>query len=106
MKKLTYALIAAMALSFTTSASAQWRCGGGWGGGRGGPCCGYNYGWGIGAAAITGLVIGSALAPRPVYYPPPPVYYSPPPVVYTPMYVNPQPRVIVVQPSSNYYGGY
>jgi len=62
----------------------------------GGHANGYFWG-GLAVGAITGLAVGAAFVPRPVYvappvYPPQPVYVEPAPtVVYQPVYVTPTP---------------
>jgi hypothetical protein len=48
---------------------------------------------GLAFGAITGLIVGAAVAPRPVYVAPPVVYEAPPPVVYQPA------PVVVYQPA-------
>jgi hypothetical protein len=75
--------------------------GGGWHGGpyhRGSYNPGYFWG-GLAVGALTGVVVGSVLAPR-VYAAPPVVYQPAPPVVYQPA------PVVVYQPApvcSNYW---
>ena|SRR5262249_27257738 len=79
------------------------EAGGGWHGHSGaGPFWG-----GVAFGAITGLVVGAAFVPRPVYVAPPVVYPAPPPVVY-------QPAPVVYQPApvcssywvNTYWNGY
>jgi hypothetical protein len=98
----------ALALGLPQAAEAaggrHWNRGGGYGRGHGyghghGHGRGYygpGYFWGgLAVGAVTGLVVGSILAP-PVYAAPPVVYAPPPPVVYQPApvcssyWVNPQ----------------
>jgi hypothetical protein len=62
---------------------------------KGGSGAGYLLG-GLALGALTGVVIGSLVAPRPVYAEPPVVYQpAPPPVVVqpAPVYVAPPPPV-------------
>ena len=99
MKRLVAGVLAlsfmAIVLAVPTPAFAWSRHGGGhYGGGHYG---GYFAG-GLAVGAITGLVVGSILAPRPVYAAPPvvyqaaPVYAAPAPVYYpTPAYAGPAP---------------
>lgn len=77
----------------------HWRHGGGYGhhhgyhGGYRGP--GPFWG-GLAVGAVTGVIVGSILAPR--------VYAAPPPVVYQPAPVVIQPPAVVYQPvCSNYW---
>ena len=74
----------------------HWRHGGGGYGHHHGHHGGGYYApfWGgLAVGAVTGVVVGSVLAPR-VYAAPPPVVYQPAPVVYQPVcsnyWVNPQ----------------
>ena len=94
-----------------------------------GGCGGCGCGWGIAAAALggitAGVVVGSALAPRPVYYAAPaPAYYPAPGYGYSyyapvaqPAYVYAAPAPVVVYRAPVYvappvvrvrvgYGGY
>ena len=93
MKKLIVALVALA----TAGASVQTARAGGCGGG-----------WGVAAAALggitAGVVVGSALAPRPVYYAAPaPVYYPAPGYGYTYYAPAPQPAVVYAAPAPVVY---
>ncbi len=93
MKKL---IVASLALAFA-GASVQTARAGGCGGG-----------WGIAAAAVggvaAGVVVGSALAPRPVYYTAPaPVYYPAAGYGYATYVPAPQPAVVYAAPAPVVY---
>jgi hypothetical protein len=99
MKKLIVAFVA-LAIA---GASVQKAAAGGWGG-----CGGCNNGWQIAAAAIGGLAagvaVGSAVAPRPVYYAAPaPAYYPAPGYGYTYYAPAPQPAVVYAAPAPVVY---
>ena len=97
-----------MILAFTTLAIAGVNVPTASAGGCGGGSCG-SSGWctaGQVLAGVTaGLVIGSALAPRPAYYAAPaPVYYPTPGYGYTYSYVAPpQPAVVYAAPTRVVY---
>jgi hypothetical protein len=72
-------LIAGFLATFLVIPPVAEAGGGQWRGGSYNP--GYFWG-GLAVGAVTGLVVGSILAPPVVYAAPPVVYQAPPPVVY------------------------